>query len=88
MSQLPSEFDFEELKEVTPENLIWMLQRMYIDLARAINSKPDLYQRETDGLVSDAFLAQGSININLLTNKVEMLTNHPTVSTVTWTQLS
>jgi hypothetical protein len=59
-----------------------------MDLAEAVNSKPDLYQRNTDGQVSDTFLAQGSININLSTNKVEMLTNHPTQTTVTWTQLS
>jgi hypothetical protein len=64
------------------------LQRMYTDLAVAINRKPDIYQRTTDGQINDTFLANGDININLNTNKVEMLTNHPTSTTVTWTQLS
>ena len=70
------------------EELIIKLQRMYTDIASAVNSKPDLYQREVDGQTSDTFLAQGSININLLTDKVEMLTNHTSSTTVTWTQLS
>lgn len=73
---------------MTVEELMVVLERMYTDLAQAINSKPDLYQRQTDGQTSDTFLAQGSININLSTNKVEMLTNHPTNTTVTWTKLS
>lgn len=70
------------------EELVLRLQRMYIDLAEAINSKPDLYQRDTNGLASDTFLAQGSININTSTNKVEMLTNHVSPTVVTWTTLS
>ena len=70
------------------EKLLVLLQRMYKDLALAVNSKPDLYQRTTDGQTDDTFLAQGSININLNTDKVEMLTNHSTQTTVVWTQLS
>lgn len=61
---------------------------MYEDLATAVNGKPDLYQRTTDGQTTDTFLAQGAININLNTNKVEMLTNHSSPSVVVWTQLS
>ena len=60
---------------------------MYIDIAEAVNSKPDLYERTTDGQPGDTFLAQGSFNINTATDKVEMLTNHQT-TTVTWTTLS
>lgn len=70
------------------EELLVLLDRMYIDLATAVNSKPDLVQREVDGQVTDTFLAQGTININLLTDKVEMLTNHVDPVTVTWTTLS
>lgn len=73
---------------MTMEELLLLLDRMYIDLASAVNSKPDLVQREVDGQVTDTFLDQGTININLLTDKVEMLTNHIDQTTVTWTTLS
>lgn len=88
MARLPEYFTFTDPSSTDLEILLKDLQRMYTDLARAINQKPDLYQREVDGQVSDTFLSQGSININLLTDKVEMLTNHPTQTTVTWTTLS
>lgn len=86
MARLPNNFNFGE--ERTLEELLIRLERMYIDIATAVNSKPDIYEREVDGDASDSFLAQGSININTLTNKVEMITQHPTESTVTWTTLS
>jgi len=86
--RIPSTFNFGDTENITMEELLIKLQRMYFDLAEAVNSKPDLYQRDTDGQTTDTFLAQGSININLTTDKVEMLTNHPTQTSVTWTQLS
>lgn len=89
MARLPETFNFGlQNEEVTLEALLLILERMYIDLAVAINTKPDVVQRDVDGQTSDTFLAQGTFNINLNTNKVEMLTNHPTQTTVTWTQLS
>ena len=88
MARIPDHFNFGDEYELSMEELVIKLQRMYMDLAEAVNSKPDLYQRTTDGQVSDTFLAQGSININLNTNKVEMLTNHISPTTVIWTQLS
>lgn len=88
MASIPSHFNFGDPKQIDLEELVIRLQRMYIDVAQAVNSKPDLVQRTTDGQAGDTFLSQGTLNINLSTNKVEMLTNHPTVSTVTWTQLS
>lgn len=88
MARLPEYFNIGDRADLTPENLLLIIERMYTDLAIALNSKPDLYQRTTDGQVGDTFLAQGSININLNTNKVEMLTNHTSPTTVTWTQLS
>lgn len=88
MARIPDSFNFGETKEIDMEELIIKLQRMYTDLAEAVNSKPDLYQRNTDGQAGDTFLAQGSININLSTNKVEMLTNHTSPTAVVWTQLS
>jgi hypothetical protein len=88
MPRIPETFNIGQTSTITPEVLLELLQRMYTDLATAINQKPDLVQRTTDGQASDFFLDQGTININLSTDKVEMLTNHPTQTTVTWTQLS
>ena len=72
---------------LTTEILLEIIEKMYIDLANAINSKPDLYERSTDGQSDDYFLANGSININTTTDKVEMLTNHVDSTSVTWTTL-
>lgn len=88
MAKLPDHFNFGETDGLTMEEFVIKLQRMYMDLAEAVNNKPDLVQRTVDGQVTDTFLSQGTFNINLSTNKVEMLTNHPTQTTVTWTQLS
>ena len=88
MGRLPDTYNFGNLEDMDPEELLRVLQRMYTDIANAVNSKPDLYQRNLDGQTSDTFLAQGSININLTTDKVEMLTNHTSATTVTWKTLS
>ena len=88
MAKLPEHFNFGDTDGLTIEELVIKLQRMYMDLAEVVNNKPDLVQRDVDGQVGDTFLSQGTFNINLNTNKVEMLTNHPTQTTVTWTQLS
>jgi hypothetical protein len=61
---------------------------MYTQLAEAINKKPDIYQRTTDGLTTDVLLANGDVNINTNTLKVEMLTKHVSQTAVQWTQLS
>lgn len=88
MARIPESFNFGDRQKLSVEDLLVVLERMYVDLATAINSKPDLYQRTNDGQATDTFLAQGSININLNTNKVEMLTNHTSTTNVTWTKLS
>ena len=87
MAKLPNSFNFPDKDNIDMEGLLLILNRMYEDLAEAINSKPDLYQRDVDGQVSDTFLAQGSININLTTDKVEILTNHNSATTVNWVTL-
>lgn len=87
MARLPNSFNFPDKDNIDMEELLLILNRMYEDLADAINSKPDLYQRDVDGQVSDTFLAQGSININLTTDKVEILTNHTSATAVTWVTL-
>lgn len=88
VASLPNTFDFGDQETQDMEDLLLRLQTMYTQIATAVNSKPDIYQRETDGQLDDTFLAQGSININLSTNKVEMLTNHTSATTVQWTTLS
>jgi hypothetical protein len=95
VARLPEVFNTGDKTDITPEQLLILIERMYIDIAEAVNSKPDLYQREDtagpnsgDGQPGDTFLAQGSININLSTNKVEMLTSHVSQTVVTWTKLS
>lgn len=88
MARIPENFNIGDREDLTIEGLLLLIERLYTDLAVAVNSKPDLYQRTVDGQPGDTFLAQGSININLNTNKVEMLTNHVNPTTVTWTQLS
>lgn len=87
MARISDTFNIGDRDNLTLERLLELLERAYMDLAEAINSKPDLYERTTDGLVTDTFLAQGSININSTTQKVEMLTAHPSSTTVTWTTL-
>lgn len=88
MARIPEVFNVGSREVLTVEDLLLVIERLYIDLAVAINSKPDLVQRNVDGQTTDTFLAQGTININLTTDKVEMLTNHINPTTVTWKQLS
>ena len=88
MGRLTETFNFGDTRDMTVEELVDRLSRMYTDLAVAINLKPDLYQRTTDGQIGDVGLSQGALNINLSTNKVEMLTAHTSGTTVTWTTLS
>lgn len=88
MANIPTSFNFGDTNDITIEELVVKLQRMYYDLAESINGKPDLYVRESDGQSNDVFLSDGSININTNTNKVEMLTKHNSTTNVTWTTLS
>lgn len=88
MVKIPEYFNIGDRDSLKTEDLLLILERMYTDLAVAVNGKVDLVQREVDGQASDTFLDQGTVNINLLTNKVEMLTNHVDPTNVIWTQLS
>lgn len=89
MAKLQEQLIAGDVTELTPERLLVIIEKMYRDLVIAINRKPDVYQQQnTDGNPSDTFLSNGDITINLSTNKVEMLTNHVSTTTVTWTTLS
>ena len=88
MAKIQEFFDVGNRDEIKVEDLLRIVEDMFRILSVAVNQKPDIYQRSTDGLASDVFLNNGDVNINTSTLKVEMLTSHPTSSTVTWTQLS
>lgn len=88
MSKIPEYYDVGDREDMTIERLLLVVEDVYKQLATALNQKPNVYERNTDGLTTDTFLSNGDLNINRLTDKVEMLTNHPTISTVTWTTLS
>lgn len=86
MSRISETYNLGSIEDL--EELIRQLQEMYTQLAVAINQKPDVYQRTTNGQTTDTFLSNGDININTTTNRVEMLTNHVDPTTVIWTTLS
>lgn len=88
MAKIQEQFDFGDIKGMTIENLMPILDKMYSDLAKEINKKPDLFERSTNGQAGDTFLSNGTLNINTTTQKVEMLTKHVTPATVTWKTLS
>ncbi len=89
MASIPEYFNIGETDTKTPEDLVVLLQRMYTDLAQAINQKPDLVVRSTNGITTETFLSDGTININTTTDTVEMLTSRNATGTaVVWTTLS
>lgn len=88
MAKIPERYNVGNRSEMTVERLLLLLEDVYRDLAVAVNKKPDVYFRKTDGLASDSFLSNGDINVNETTKKVEMLTSRTGANTVGWTQLS
>ncbi len=73
MSKIPEYYTLGNTENLSTEELSRVLLDIYKDLAQAINSKPDIFIRSTDGLATDVDLADGSININDSTYKVEAL---------------
>jgi len=88
MAKIPEYFNVGSREDLTPERLLILMEEMYKQLAVAVNQKPNVYERDTDGLTTDSFLSNGDLNINSSTNKVEMLTNRTSPSAVIWTTLS
>lgn len=88
MAKIPEYFNIGDRQDMDTEDLLRILEDMYIQLAVAVNKKPEIYERASDGLTTDTFLSNGDININTRTLKVEMLTEHDTASSVVWTTLS
>lgn len=88
MAKILEYLNVGDRSDLTVEELLLIVEKMYKDISVALNKKPDIIQRTTDGLTTDTFLSNGDININLTTNKVEILTNHTSTTNVTWTTLS
>lgn len=88
MAKLPNHFNIGNRKDLTTEDLLLIIERVYEDLAFQVNRKPDLYERDTNGLPTDVALSNGSININTTDGTVQMLTSHNTSTSVTWKTLT
>jgi len=88
MAKLSETYQAGSTDNLSIEQLYLIILDMYKDLAVAVNRKPDIVKRDTDGLTTDVLLAIGTININTTTLKVEMLTDHIDPTTVVWTTLS
>ena len=84
MAKIPEYYNIGDREELTNERMLEIIEDIYKQLAVAVNKKPDFYERNTDGLVTDTFLNNGDINLNSLTGGVEFLTAHPTQTSVTW----
>ncbi len=89
MPRIPETFAIGDREDLTPEKLLELIERLYTELAVAVNRKPDIIQRElggvgSNGLTTDAFLSNGDININTTTQLVEILTEHTDSATVVW----
>lgn len=88
MARIAETFNVGDREDLTVEKLLELIETAYTDLAVAINKKPDIIERNVDGVTTDTFLANGDININTSTLKVEILTSHVDPTTVTWTQIN
>lgn len=86
MAKVPEQYNIGSREDLTVEKLLEIIEKMYTDLAVAVNKKPDLYERKTDGSASDIFLDNGTLNINTTTGNVEILVDR-TATTVTWKAL-
>ena len=86
MAKIPESYNLGKRENLKIEDLLVILEDMYSQLAVAVNKKPDLYQRATDGQVGDTFLSNGDLNLNTNTQVVEMLVDR-TATTVTWQTL-
>lgn len=88
MAKVQEYYDVGSREEMTLERLLIIVEDVYKQLAVALNQKPDVFQRDSDGLTTDTFLSNGDMNINTTTLKIEMLAEHSTISAVVWKTLS
>lgn len=90
MGKLSENYEIGNLADLSTPELARRLQEMYTQLARAINLKADLVVRDTAVVGDETFLSDGTIYINngVAPNTVQVLTDHPTTTAVTWTTVS
>ena len=88
MGKVSETLNVGDRENIDIENLLQIIEDMYKELAISLNKKPDIITQNDDGDTSDSTLSNGDININLITNKVEMVTNHLTSTTVKFKTLS
>lgn len=88
MAKVPEYYEIGNIQNLSVEELARIVTDMYRDLAIALNKKPDVYFRSTNGLSSDTELSNGDFNINTNTLRIEMLTQHNSSTSVTWTTIS
>jgi len=74
-------------QNMTVEELLLIVEKMYQDIAINLNKKPDIIQQPSNGVTTDSFLSNGDIWINSATLGVQMVTQHDTASTVVFTTL-
>ena len=84
MAKIAERFNVGDRDNLTLERLLVLMEEMYMDLAEAVNKKPDVYIRNTNGQTTDTLLANGDININSNTLNIEMLVEHTTPAAVIW----
>lgn len=90
MAKIPEYYSIGNRNNLSIEQLLRILEDMYTQIAIALNSKPDFVEREGDGLTTDTFLSNGTINLNSSTLKIEMLTAHTVTAgnqTVQWKEI-
>ena len=49
MAKIPDYLQIGEREDMTVEELLLVVEQMYLDIATALNKKPDIIQRTTDG---------------------------------------
>lgn len=94
MPKIQERFNVGDKDNITNERLLLLMEEMYMNLAIAINRKPDVIFRNpaSDGVSGpippgDTFLSDGDINVNINTHKIEMLVEHVDTTTVTWKEI-
>jgi hypothetical protein len=89
VAKIRETLDFGNDEDLNIEKLKRIISDAYTDIAIAVNKKPDIYERDVDGVTTDTFTTNGDININTTSDLVEMVTNRSADgTTVTWTTLS
>ena len=88
MPKIAETFYFGDIEKMDASELAKRLSEMYEILSIAINKRVEVVERTTNGQPTDYSYSNGTVNINNSTNKVEMLTNHDTATTVIWSALN